>query len=333
MRLTSPRSKGVGKVGSSVYSINHGVQIEREYNPHVSNPSTTSQVSQRSRFKLASQVSASLEQVIAIPRKGILSPRNRFVQRNMGFFYGSPDGAHVSYENLQLTLGAKGLPRIEASRSTSGKLRLELERGVYPYYTHVAYSIFVKNDDGSLLLYDSTIIEVTDGVDAAFYETDDIAGNLVIYAYGYSLKTAKAKAKYDSYKVETATDMATLIANRRIETSDVYFTNTRGTTLLEDASSNVTPDSGEAMLYISTSDGVTVDVKIGQEEVAEVQNSSFAVKIGTEVTLTAKVLPGYAFLGWYNNGEQRSFDANSVVEFVMSDMRDIIARGERQGLE
>lgn len=333
MRLTSPRSKGVGKVGSSVYSINHGVQIEREYNPHVSNPSTPSQVSQRSRFKLASQVSAALEEVIAIPRKGILSPRNRFVKRNMGYFYGSPEGAQVSYENLQLTLGAKGLPRINVYRTTDGKLRMELENGVYPYYSHVAWALFVKNDDGTLLLWDSAVVEVTDGLDTALYQTDSVDENFVIYAYGYSLKTAKAKAKYDGYKVETATDMATLIANRRIEMSDVYFTNTRGTTLTKGSTSNITPDDEQAMLYVTTSEGVHVSVKIGQQEAVTTQNGQFAVNLGTEVKLTPVIAPLYTFLGWYNNGEQSPFSTKDTLTFAMSGLRDIVARAYQSSLE
>lgn len=338
MKLTSPRSKGVGKLGDSVYSVNHGVQIQREYNPHVSNPSTDAQVSQRARFKLASQVSAALENVIAIPRKGILSPRNRFVKQNMSYFYGDSAGAQVSYENLQLTIGAKGLPGVTVNRLTSGKLAVELERAVYPYYTHVAYCVFLKNDDGTLMQWDSVIVELSEGNDGGYYPFDGVDGNLVIYAYGYSLRNAKAKAKYDSYQVKTASDMATLIANRRIEMSDVYFTNTRGTSLAAGSSENTTAGEGNSLLYISTNWLGSVGVKIGQQTEVTTQQGTFQVPLGSSVMLTAKDIEGqesqFSFIGWFRNGEQEPFSTARTYTYVQSNMTDIVARWNNySGLE
>ena len=57
MKIYSLDGKGSGKVGGSVYYVNRGVQVRREYTAAVTNPSTDAQVGQRSRFKLASQVS------------------------------------------------------------------------------------------------------------------------------------------------------------------------------------------------------------------------------------------------------------------------------------
>lgn len=331
MKRYSANGKGSGKLGGSVYVINHGVQIEREYNGEVSNPNTPAQVGQRARFKLASQVSAALENVIVIPRKGILSPRNRFVKRNMQFFYGGVDGAQVTYENLQLTLGSNGLPYILVERQKGGELELKLMEPVQKAVSYVAYSIFRKTDEGLLQLVASEIVKVDeDNVDASVTISDP-GSDLVIYAYGYRMKNAKAKAKYDNYRVSNATDMAKLIANRRIELSDVYFTATRGTSIADKESTNPQPGEDDVMLYLNTNGLGTIGLKVNVEDVAEVESGAYSVKKGSVVELTAKPakLAGGDFVGfdgWFNNGEQTPFSMATTYQFSATAMRNIIAR-------
>lgn len=331
MRKNSAGGKGYGKKGDSVFVINHGVQIEREYNSKVSNPNTPAQVGQRARFKLASQVSAALENVIVIPRKGIQSPRNRFVKRNMPFFYGGVEGAQVTYENLQLTLGSNGLPAIFVERNQSGELELKLMEPVQKAVSYVAYSIFRKTDEGLLQLVASEIVKVDeDNVDANVTISDP-GGDLVIYAYGYRLKNAKAKAKYDNYRVSNATDMAKLIANRRIELSDVYFSATRGTSIAGDERDNPQPTPGGVLLYLNTNGLGTINLKVDGDNVAEVESGAYNVQKGSLVELTAKPaqLAGGDFAGfdgWFNNGEQTPFSMQTPYQFTITSMRDIVAR-------
>lgn len=331
MKRYSANGKGSGKLGGSVYVINHGVQIEREYNGSVSNPSTSGQVGQRARFKLASQVSAALENVIAIPRKGILSPRNRFVRRNMPFFYGGVDGAQVTYENLQLTLGSNGLPSIGLARNNKQELEMTLTAPVVNSVSYVAYSVFQKTDVGLLLLKASEIVEINEDNVNGNVTISDPGGDLVVYAYGYRIKNAKAKAKYDNYSVSNATDMAKLIANRRIELSDVYFTATRGTSIDDGASDNPQPGPDSVMLYLNTNLLGTIGLKIDGEDVAEVESGASPVRKGGLVELTAKpaLLPSGDFAGfdgWFNNGEQTPFSMQTTIQFTITSMRDIVAR-------
>ena len=331
MKVTSYRSKGSGKVGSSVYVINHGVLIEREYNSEVSNPNTPAQVGQRARFKLASQVSAALENVIVIPRKGIQSPRNRFVKRNMPFFYGGVEGAQVTYENLQLTLGSNGLPSIGLVRNNSGELEMTLTSPVVNSVSYVAYSVFRKTDEGLLQLMASEIVKIDEDNVNGDVTISDPGGDLVVYAYGYRMKTAKAKANYDNYRVSNATDMAKLIANRRIELSDVYFTATRGTSIADRESTNPQPGVDDVMLYLNTNGLGTIGLKVDGEDVAEVESGAFSVRKGSVVELTAKPaqLAGGDFAGfdgWFNNGEQTPFSMQTPYQFTITSMRDIIAR-------
>lgn len=330
MKRYSANGKGSGKLGGSVYVINHGVQIEREYNGSVSNPSTSAQVAQRARFKLASQVSAALENVIAIPRKGIQSPRNRFVKRNMPFFYGGVDGAQVTYENLQLTLGSNGLPSILVERMQTGDLELTLTEPVHMSVSHVAYSIFRKTDEELLQLVASEVVQVNEDNVEADVTIADPGGDLVIFAYGYRMKNAKAKAKYDNYRVSNAADMATLIANRRLELSDVYFSATRGTSIKAGDVNNPTPGDNDVMLYLSNNFLGKIKLEQNSEVISEDYTGAFVATKGAHIKLTQipKELAGGDFAGfdgWFNNGEQTPFSMQTSIEFDITSMRDIVA--------
>lgn len=331
MKLYGQDGKGTGKLGNSVYVINHGVQVKREYNGSVSNPSTNAQVAQRSRFKLASQVSAALENVIVIPRKGIQSPRNRFVKRNMPFFYGGVDGAQVTYENLQLTLGSTGIPAISLQRLQGGDLQIQLTAPVINSVEYVAYCVFRKTDEELLQYVASEIVPVNGDNVNAEVTIADREGDLVVYAYGYRIKNAKAKAKYDNYKVASAADVATLIANRRIELSDVYFSGTRGASLPDGDSGNVVPEEGEVLLYLTNNTLGTIKLEVGQKVVSQDASGVFRVAKGAHVKLTGTPVQlgngDYAgFDGWFNNGEQTPFSVAVSIEFDINEMRDIVAR-------
>ena len=63
--------KGSGKLGNIVCSTVAGETIARDYNPEVSNPNTETQVAQRAKFKLMSQLSSVMAPVIAIPKEEI----------------------------------------------------------------------------------------------------------------------------------------------------------------------------------------------------------------------------------------------------------------------
>lgn len=334
MKVYSRNGKGTGKLGGSVFVINHGVQIEREYNGQVSNPSTIPQVSQRSRFKLASQVSAALAPVIAIPRKGIQSPRNLFVKRNMMYFYGGSDGAQVTYENLQITNGSLGLPTFRAAREVTDKITLAMQDSVLAAYDHVIYNVFKKTAENQLQLMNSVAVPVDDSNAEAIVDIDDIPGNLVFYAYGIRLKNARARAQYGNYQVQNGVDFARLIANRTIELSDVQFSQTRGTSLGQGDEESITPGANEVIIYIGTNGWGHVNAKINNGTEEPVENGYVRAEIGDLVTLKGIPVPSHGFRGWYNNGEQTPFSTETQISFVASEMRDIMARwNEWEGLE
>lgn len=331
MKIYSRNGKGSGKLGGSVYVVNHGVQIERQYSGTISNPSTIPQVSQRSRFKLASQVSAALAPVIAIPRKGIQSPRNLFVKRNIGYFYGGEDGAQVTYENLQITQGCVGLPGFRAARELENHVTLAMQDSVLASCDHVIYCVFKKTSEDQLQLMESVVVPIDDSNAEAIIDVTDWGGNLVFYAYGIRLKNSRARATYGNYQVQTGVDFAKLIANRTIDMSDVQFTQTRGTSLGQGEEESVTPGTDEVIIYIGTNGDGRVNAKINNGEEEPVENGYIRVNIGDLVTLKQIAGDGYYFRGWYNNGEQTPFATTTQISFEASVMRDIIALWNKTG--
>lgn len=326
MKLYPIDGKGTGKLGGSVYVLNHGVQVKRVYSGTISNPSTDDQVSQRSRFKLASQVSAALAPVIVIPRKGLQSPRNLFTKKNMGFFYGTPQGAQVTYENLQITPGCTSLPRLVIARNGQNTISYGLAESVVGAVDHVVYSVYKKMDDESLILMESVVVDVTADNDGAAVERTDPQGNLVVYAYGIREKNARAHAIYGNYQIESGQDIAKLVANRTIEMDNFQFTQTRGSSIGASDSENPTPDPGSSLLYLSYPMGAQIYVQIGAQAEQLVSTGYVNVPDGSQVRLRAASMDGYIFEGWYNNGEQLPFSTSASATFTMQGMRDVLAR-------
>lgn len=323
--------KGKGKLGSSVYYINHGTQVAREYTGSVTNPSTTAQVAQRARFKLASQVSAAMEDVIVIPRKGMQSPRNRFTKVNMPYFYADGQGAFVSYENLQITIGNQGLPGISVERIANNKMTIALQSAANHSVTHVVYSIFKKTDEDMLQLMNSVVVEGSSDNDAFTVDVDNIAGNLVIYAYGFRGRNARAEAKYGNYQVSSGSDVARLFANRQLEMNDYRFTATRGTSIGAADTENVTPDAGHALLYITNIGSGDTVVVIGSDNPIHITDGVIQVPLGAVVEITATPAAGWLFHGFFENGTQQMFSNANPISFQMNGMRDIIVNYEVQG--
>lgn len=317
---------GSGKLGSTVNSIVFGTQVQREYRSHISNPSTEGQVDQRARFKLASQVAAALSPVIAIPRKGFASPRNQFVKNNFNYFYANGDTAMVSYENLQLTAGNAGLPGLTISRSSSNGVQIALAESAVKAVSRVCYSIFKKTSEDKLQLIASVV--VSDPGNAGTYpaSVDFVSGDLIVYAYGMRDANARASAKYGNYKVATGEDLASLIMSRKIKENDYTITETRGSTLFTNEDEFEQPEEGKVRVYLSGSWG-------GDASAPGLNNGFVDVTIGSTLTITANAAPGYRFIGWFNNGEQSAFSSSNPLTLTVTQMRDIIARFDLEGIE
>lgn len=324
MKLNGLLGTGSGKLGTSVFTTVKGTQIVRQHQPVVTNPSTKLQVAQRSRFKLVSQIAASMADVIAIPRMGLTSSRNLFIKKNMPAVLGDVEGAQVSYEKLQLTNGTAALPDIYAARS-SGNLTLELASDVSKIVNRVIYCIFTKNSGGQLMLNTSAIVSEAGGDGIFLLELNDIPGDLVVYAYGMKDTSASASATFGNYKVTNASDIATLVSNRSISSKDFIFTKTNGTTLYSGENQNVTVGENQVMVYLYVGANGQAKVKIGDgEQVTVSGGTSFrkAVDKGSKIVFDSFSDAGYIMGPWKNNSdgstvsESKVYTVNSVQDNI-----------------
>ena len=219
--------KGVGKIENIVVSQMGGVSIARAYQPNVKNPSTLPQVNQRARLKLASQIAAAFSPVIAIAKIGLVSGRNQFISKNMPLITADEGTAQVSYANLQLTNGAAGLPAVSVTKD-SDALIVKLAATAETAVSQVVYVLYSITSENNLQLVDSTI-QTEAGVDGLFQtQFRAPAGKVVVYAYGMKALSGAASAKYGSYDVKSATDIASLVGTRKLSAGDFQFTKTSG---------------------------------------------------------------------------------------------------------
>jgi len=335
MKVTGLNGKGVGKLGKEVYSINHGVQIRREYNAEVSNPSTDGQVSQRGRFKLASQLSAAMQDVIVMPRKGMSSPRNQFVKRNIRYIYGSNAETVANYDSFQLTKGSLAFPEVEVVSRDIARTTLGLRSSAKNVADHVVYNVFQKQNDGNLMLRESVVVD-DQGANGLFnVNVGGVDGDIVVYAYGVKLKSSKAKAAYGEYNVSTGEDVARLMASQKFSANDIVFTQTSGTTLgaAGSGSSNIPADHVNVALSATWPANVSGIVE-GDPDYSVMNMGENIVAIGATIALTATNANGFAFDGWYINGSQTPISTALTYQFDASENVRIVARFEyRQGLE
>ena len=334
MKLDGINGKGSGKSGAKVYYVNHGVQIEREYNSTVSNPNTIEQIGQRARFKLASQVSAALAPVIAFPRKGMLSPRNQFVKKNMSAFYAGGDGASVSFDVMQITPGSVPFNQLAVLKGQEGTIVVQTF-GVAPTgVKRVIYAVFKTTASGEMY-YIKSVVQTARGVLNNFMTT--ITGinlstgdNLVVYAYGMIDRTAKATAQFSDYVIVTAEDVALLVANRTLSLSDYIFTRTSAAIVTYDESGSVTPEEGKLLLKVRTNmganSGIKVKIEVNQGNPIIVTEDVVQVPIGAAIKLTCQfdeLL--FRFQGWKYNGTQLNFSLENPVEYTMLEQLDLVA--------
>lgn len=328
MKLSSILGKGSGKLGAAVFSSTNGQQVVRQYQPNVKNPNTVAQTMQRARFKLMTQIASSVAPVIAIPKSGAVTSRNMFVKKNMPLVIGTEDGAQLVYENLQLTSGTRALPGIYVERE-GGKLKIGLLQAPTGNISRVAYCAFAKDSEGQLS-YEWSIIASTPGERGTFdVETDDIVSlDVIFYAYGMIDTNAKATAAFENYHVDSATDLAKLIATRKISLSDFSLTKTRGTTLKAGENQNVVVPAGSYGLYVNTTAGGYVTVFIDNEEDEHVRNeSSYGVPhtAGTAVKLVATSDDNYRFVEWRNQNTGAVIGSNATYQFDLNKKVDVLA--------
>lgn len=310
-------SKFRGKLGAVVYSVNTGVQIAREYNPQVKNPNTMSQMNQRSRLKLASQLAAALSPVIAIPREGLVSPRNLFIKGNMDFVSANEGQAMISYENIQLTKGVAGLPAVKAAREASN-INIELVSDARKSVSRIVYVVYTKTSEDQLQYIDSAVVSEA-GENGTFPSSvADFVGDVIIWAYGIKDNSSSATSKYGNYSVNTGEDIAQLVMTRKLAAGDFQFTQTRGTTLFEGQESTTDATPSQNLVYITASGPGTVSG-------TGFTGNRKAVNKGESVTVKATPNEGAQFDGWRLNGTSQNISSTAEYTFTPTSTTDLVA--------
>lgn len=320
MKLSGMAGTGSGKIGSMVYATVAGQQIVRQYQPVVANPSTVPQTNSRAKLKLASQLATALKEVIAIPREGLKSSKNLFIKRNYGIFVAAGGYAQVSYENLQLTNGNAGLPAITANRDSSNNVTMKLDEAAPANISRVVFIIYKKTSEGTLQLVNSSISSVA-GENRDFEKViAGAAGELVLFAYGMKDADAAATAKYGNLQVASADDLARLITNRTIKSTEISLTGTRGATM--DQSGNIVEPvpAGKARVYVTASEGGSA-------------TGAGTFDLNTTVNVAASPSAGYRFEGWYiqTAGQLELVSNDAYYSFTLTGMTDLVAQFEYTG--
>ena len=334
-KQTSLFGKISGKLGAVVFSTSGGETISREYNPHVANPNTDAQINQRARMKLMSQLSACLAPVIAMQKDGLVSVRNKFVKRNFESCYSVSGQAQISYENVQLTQGNAGLPVINYIVTAIAPFN-----GLYVFFkeapniqiARVVWCLFKKTDEGKLSFIESKIVtERQIPGEPSFFgtvfesvikdsQTAELQADYVVYAYGMIDASERASAQYGNLNVNTATDIADLITNRRISYMDYQFTQTRGTSANRGTTQSTDVPAGSARVFVTALGSGTV-------------SGGGTFELGTEVTVVATPNTGATFVGWRVNGQQNYISRQASYTFTLNQQADLVAVFEGSGNE
>lgn len=273
--------KGSGKLGNMIVARVAGETIARDYNPNVANPSTSLQVGQRSRFKLASQISAALAPIIAIPRQGLKSARNLFVKKNFDNFVKVGDNAAVNLPALQITAGAIAMPQFNVERNVS-TVNAAFPAADLTGISRVVYNLYKVNAAQELQMVESKVVE-RDEEDPTFeVHMTATTGQILVLAYGIVDTDASASAKYADYHVASGQDIAQLVATRALASSDFQFTKTGGCMLQSGE------DSGSSVIVPS----FIVSVTAGNGGTASASNNGI-IPEGSSCTITATPSTGY----------------------------------------
>lgn len=296
--------KGSGKLGNIVCSTVAGETIARDYNPEVANPNTETQVAQRAKFKLLSQLSSVMAPVIAIPKEKSQSTRNLFVRKNMGTTVFDGVQAAINLNRVQLTNGNTNIDTFGCDRSSHEHCSCYYSGINFVGMAGIVYCIFTKDDAGNLSLFDSAVVtENTEhedwGADLKYTDKE-----IVLYAYALCGDGDKAKAAFGNLEAPTAESMAKLLVESSVAASTIKTTKTKGFTMavgIEDG--EWSEDDGKVRLSITVTGPGTA-------------NGAGRYDIGERVRCTATPNSGMEFVGWYRGGQQVATSLNYEFDIV-----------------
>lgn len=316
MKQISPLSKGSGKLGATVYAVNSGVQIAREYQPKVTNPNTEAQQDTRARFKLMSQLSAVMAPVIAIKKDGLKTARNQFQSINFDIVEYSNENASINLNLVQLTKSNRSFAGFSADRSGGTAIAVELLASMAETADRVVYIAYGKQGDGTLSLLGSKVCSVA-GADGKFADTLPYSEEaVVLYAYAIKDTNESVTAKFGNLIAPSAEKVAKLLVSSSENMNAVNLTKTAGLTMnvgVDEADSN-TSMADTVMITVAAPYGVTI-------------SGDGAVIKGSTVSLQATIgIPSTNFKCWKKDGVEVSTD--NPYTFVANEDMSLVCETE-----
>lgn len=231
MKVNSILGKMKGKVGNIVLTSVGGEVVGREYNPNVANPNTSAQQNTRSKFKLASQLSATMAPVIAIKKEGNISARNLFVKENFPAIRYSQGVADINLNVVQLTKSKRSFAGFNANRTNGTAIAVELNADSAATLSRVVYIAYKKDANGTLIFFDSKVCN-TAGAEGKFNDVlKYTADAVVLYAYGMKDLEAGISTKFGNMSTPSAEDVAQLLVSNTENMASVQLTKTEGLTM------------------------------------------------------------------------------------------------------
>ena len=227
MKSTGLFGKNSGRVGGVVYSNYRGEQVVRAYQPKVSNPNSAKQIAQRAKFKLVSQVGASLGKEIKmsyIPNVAKENPRNAFVKDMLKKTIYANNKATLPIEDIVLTNSkVSGFVFLQATnQQISGQLHQDAGNLATVRVVFIGYN---EGGDISVLSVQEKSIANQGELKAITIQVPSIQGytNIRALAYVYEPDTTSGTS-YEDY--EMLGDQATLQEVLRVFSGRVIFSAT-----------------------------------------------------------------------------------------------------------
>lgn len=316
-KVTCLQGKARGKVGSIVYAVSAGQQIAREYQPVVLNPSTPSQVENRSKLKLMSQLAAAYKGSIAIRKDGLKSARNLFISENYDKVTIVGSAANVNLNRVQLTKSNIGMGGFSADRSSGTAIAVALNEDMSAHFDKVVYTAFRKDANGNLIAQGSIV--VNKGANAGTFagELPYTADAVVVYAYGMKIDSERANAAFSNMTAPSGEQVAKLIATSAEVAAGTTLSQTVGLTMMVDENTGDSDDVENFSVSVSKSGNGSVS---GGGRYAAGQTAVVTATPDAEAT----------FLAWRLNGPTGSI-VSTDAQYSFTVENDIVLCAVFQG--
>lgn len=237
MKSTGLFGKNSGRVGGVVYSNYRGEQIVRAYQPKVANPNTKKQVEQRQKFKLVSQVGASLGKEIALsyrPDKSIETPRNAWIKNTIKKVTFERGEASLAVDDIMLTNSRElGLSEIQSAPGTVMGKVINFSEGAIVRVVQIGYNneseiVILSSSDVTVDVDDPETGEMSFNTDNILTTNQYSQQRLLIYVFE---PTNNARETYGEYEMDAMDNEAVLYAMTRFYAGNLRFSATANVVL------------------------------------------------------------------------------------------------------